>query len=278
MKRINMVVEYINNHLDVEMPLEKLAEISCFSLYHFHRIFRTFCGEPLASYITRIRLEAAAGLLRYSDLPVEQIAYNVGYEVPSSLSKAFKAYYKISPSEYRNNKNYFINKPRIFTVETPELNLKAPKITEVETKQAIYIRLTGAYNEQDYAGTWERLWHFVKENKLYSAGIEHIGIYHDDPHVTEPEKLRADVCLTIHKPVEPQGEIGVKNIEGSKYAIFLYQGPYSNLQAVYDTIFCKWLPESGCELRNVPMFEKYKNDPRHTEPEKLKTEIYIPVK
>lgn len=274
-QRINKVVEYIDNHLNEEMDLKKLAEISNFSEFHFHRIFKAFQHETLSAYIIRIRLETAARLLRYSDLSVETIAYNIGYEVPSSLSKSFNRFYGITPTEYRTNKNYFIMKK----AETnTELKLKAPKLVELENKTVIYIRLTGAYNELDFPGTFAKLWNFVKEHKLFSAGIEHIGVYYDDPKVTESSKLRSDVCLAIHKPVQPGGEVGVKEIPGGKYAVFSHQGPYTDLGIVYDTIFSEWLPASGHELCNIPIFEKYCNDPANTAPAKLKTEIYVPIK
>lgn len=274
LKRVNVVVDYINNHLDEELDLQKLAEMSNLSTYHFHRIMKAFLGETLGAYIIRVRLETAVRLLRYTDLPVEQIAYSVGYEMPSSLSKSFKQFYDITPLEYRNNKNFVIMKP---VQLNPDLNLKSPKVIDIETKKAIYIRLTGAYSELDFCGAWGKLWAYVKENKLFSAGIEHISIYHDDPKVTTSEKLRTDVCLVLPKPAEPKGEIGVKEIAGGKYAVFLYQGPYTNLGIVYDTIFAKWLPDCGYELRNAPLYEKYINDPSRTEEAKLKTEIYIPL-
>ena len=274
LKRVNVVVDYINNHLDEELDLQKLAEMSNLSTYHFHRIMKAFLGETLGAYIIRVRLETAVRLLRYTDLPVEQIAYSVGYEMPSSLSKSFKQFYDITPLEYRNNKNFVIMKP---VQLNPDLNLKSPKVIDIETKKAIYIRLTGAYSELDFCGAWGKLWAYVKENKLFSAGIEHISIYHDDPKVTTSEKLRTDVCLVLPNPTEPKGEIGVKEIAGGKYAVFLYQGPYTNLGIVYDTIFAKWLPDCGYELRNAPLYEKYINDPSRTEEAKLKTEIYIPL-
>jgi AraC family transcriptional regulator len=121
------------------------------------------------------------------------------------------------------------------------------------------------------------LWQYVKENKLFSAGIEHVGIYYDDPKVTEESKLRTDVCLVLPKKAEPKGEIGVKTIEGGKYAMFLYTGSYEHLGAVYDTIYSKWLPESGEKLRNYHCFEKYVSNPDNTAPEKSKTEIYVPI-
>lgn len=273
-KRINIVLEYINNRLDEDLDLNKLAAISNFSPYHFHRIISGSLGEPLKAYITRLRVETAAKLLRYTDLSIENIAYNVGYEMPSSLSKAFRSFYDITPGEYRADKNYTIMRPVLLH---PDLKLRSPKIVERETEKAIYIRLLGNYADLDYPGTWQRLWQYVKDEKLYSAGIEHIGMYHDDPKVTEIDKLRTDICLTIKRPAKAKGEIGVKEIAGDKYAVFTYEGPYDNLGIVYDTIFTVWLPESGFELRNIPMFEKYMNDPSKTNPEKLRTEIHIPI-
>lgn len=273
-RRINIIVEYINNHLDETIDLGFLAEMSHFSPCHFHRILKAFLGEPIGAFIVRMRLETAARLLRYTELPVQEIAWRVGYDAPSSLSKVFRQYYAITPNDYRNNKNYTIMRPVLLN---PDLKLKAPKIIEMEPKSVIYLRLTGAYMNIDYAGAWTRLWAFVKEHKLFSAGIEHLCVYHDDPKVTEADKLRTDVCLVVQKPAVAKGEVGVKCIEGGKYAVFSYQGPYADLGVVYDTIYGKWLPESGYTLGMTPGFEKYLNHPDKTEPGKLKTELYIPI-
>ena len=297
LKRVNIVVEYINNHLDEDIDLEKLADISNFSKWHFQRIMRAFLGESIGAFIQRKRVETAAKLLRDTDLPISAIAYEVGYDTPSSLSKVFRLFCQISPSEYRNNKNCMIMKP----IQVNEnLTLKAPKIITLEPKQAIYLSLTGSYQSLDFSGAWGHLWQFVKENKLFSAGIEHIAICHDDPKITEEENLHTDICLVLPKKAEPKGKIGVKTIEGGKYAKFLYVGSYEHLGAVYDAIYGKWLPENGgctcekcctpysqscppecdcgCILRDAPCLEKYLNNSDKTPPEKLKTEIYVPIK
>lgn len=273
-RRINRLTEYITEHLEDELDLNRLAQMSNLSPYHFHRIVKAFLGEPLGAYIGRLRVEKAARSLRYTDLPVQEIAFSVGYDSPSSLTKVFNQYYGISPTEFRNNKNFIIMKPA--TINT-ELNLKAPQIKELEEKTALYIRQTGEYSSLDFESAYTQLWGCVKEQKLFSAGIEHICVYHDDPKVTESDKLRTDICLVIKKTATPSGEVGIKTISGGKYAIFLYQGSYDNLGAVYDTIFGHWLPESGCTLRDAPCFEKYISNPKVTAPEKLKTEIYVPI-
>ena len=56
------------------------------------------------------------------------------------------------------------------------------------------------------------------------------------------------------------------------------QGSYDQLQAVYDTIYGKYLPEMECTLSDEPSAERYLNDPSCTPPEELLTEIYIPIR
>ena len=272
-QRINKVVAYINNHLDETLDLKTLANEAALSDFHFHRIFKALKGEAIGGYITRLRLEATARLLRYTALTIEEIAFNIGYETPASLSKAFKKQYGISPTEYRTNKDTYIMKKEIIN---PDLALKAPKIVTLEPKNLIYIALTGAYGSLDYGKAYEQLWAVIKAQKLFTKGIESICISYDDPKITEGFLQRSDVCLAIHKPATPQDEVTCKTLAGGKYAVFFYQGSYENLSQVYDTAV-RWVIDQQYTLREEPFFEKYLNDARRTPKEKLKTEIYIPI-
>ena len=272
-QRINKVVTYINNHLDETLELKTLANEAALSDFHFHRIFKALKGEAIGGYITRLRLEATARLLRYTALTIEEIAFNIGYETPASLSKAFKKQYGISPTEYRTNKDTYIMKKEIIN---PDLALKEPKIVTLEPKNLIYVALTGAYGSLDYGKAYEQLWAVIKAQKLFTKGIESICISYDDPKITEGSLQRSDVCLAIHKPATPQDEVSCKTLAGGKYAVFFYQGSYENLSQVYDTAV-RWVIDHQYTLREEPFFEKYLNDARRTPKEKLKTEIYIPI-
>ena len=272
-QRINKVVAYINNHLDETLELKTLANEAALSDFHFHRIFKALKGEAIGGYITRLRLEATARLLRYTALTIEEIAFNIGYETPASLSKAFKKQYGISPTEYRTNKDTYIMKKEIINLD---LALKAPKIVTLEPKNLIYVALTGAYGSLNYGKAYEQLWAVIKAQKLFTKGIESICISYDDPKITEGSLQRSDVCLAIHKPATPQEEVSCKTLAGGKYAVFFYQGSYENLSQVYDTAV-RWVIDHQYTLREEPFFEKYLNDARRTPKEKLKTEIYIPI-
>ena len=272
-QRINKVVAYINDHLDESLDLKTLAEVAALSEFHFHRVFKALKGESIGAHISRLRIEAAARLLRYSALSIEDIAFNIGYEAPAALSKAFKNQYGITPTKYRTNKDIYIMKKEIIN---PNLALKAPKIMELEPKNLIYVALTGEYGTLDYGKAYEQLWAVVKSQKLFTKGIEAICVSYDDPKITEASLQRSEVSLAIHKPARPEGEVSCKTLAGGKYAVFFYQGSYSHLAAV-DDVAMRWVVESEYELRDEPLFEKYLNDSRRTPEEKLKTEVYIPI-
>lgn len=274
-ERLNIIVEYINNNLDGPIDIKTLAEISNFSPFHFHRISRALLGEPIGAYISRTRIETAAKMIRYSNLDIESIAYSVGFETPSSLSKKFKFHFGISPTAYRKNKSYILK--TVNNMET-SLNIKKPKIQEIEDSQCIYYRMQGAYKTLDYAGAWEKLWGQIKEQKLFAKGIQHVGIPYDDPAVTDEDKIRYDACLTIIKEAKATGDIGVKTLKGGKFAVFLYQGSYKYFEQVYNYLFNDWLLNSTYELRDEPTRERYISHPDRVSEDKLKTEFYIPIK
>ena len=119
---------------------------------------------------------------------------------------------------------------------------------------------------------------FVKEQNLPMGDPSPLCIYHDAPKVTPTDKLRTDVCMLLPSNARPKGNVGFKQLPAGRYATFLYKGSYDQLQAVYDTIYGKYLPEMECTLSDEPSAERYLNDPSCTPPEELLTEIYIPIR
>lgn len=273
--RINRVMDYINANLGEQLDIEKLAGISNFSVFHFHRIIRAYLNEPMYAYIIRRRLETAAHMLKHSHDSISNIAYSIGYETSAAFINAFGKRFGVSPGEYReghalriiNESN--MNDKKIVT-------MKQPKIKEIKSQKVIFCQCTGEYS-QSAKVAWERLCEFMKKKKLWSFGTNFIGISYDDPTITEASKLRYDACITIKKEVAPEGEIGVKEIVGGKYAIFRHTGPYEKFSETYNYIFSQWIPEKKAELRNTPCFELYLNSPDKTKPENLKTDIYVPI-
>lgn len=147
-----------------------------------------------------------------------------------------------------------------------------------ETREPVrvaFVRHVGPYRGCGEA--WEKLCGFAAGQGWFSPEILAIGISHDDPGVTEPDKLRYDACLSVDDQFTPAGEIGVQEIPGGEYAVVTHRGPYENLEETYRRVYREWVPASGRELRDAPCFEIYRNNPTTTPAEQLVTEIYIPL-
>ena len=104
---ITAVLDYIENHLDSKLGLERIAEAVHYSKYHLHRLFAETTGMTIHDYVQRRQLTEGAKLLVFSHKPVIEIAFICGYESQQSFSSAFKAMYKLPPAEYRDRGNFY---------------------------------------------------------------------------------------------------------------------------------------------------------------------------
>src|SRR6186997_983917 len=101
-KRLHAVIEYIDRHLDEDLDLATLANVASFSPFHFHRLFRALMGEALGDYVRRRRLEiAGVRLLSQEGVSVLNIALGVGFGSAEAFTRAFRARFDCSPTEWR---------------------------------------------------------------------------------------------------------------------------------------------------------------------------------
>ncbi len=277
-KRISKVLSYIECKLYKQFTLVELADISNFGKRHFQRIMKAHLNEPIGAYITKKRIETAAKLIMYSKEQLSDIAYKMGYSEIASFSKSFKKYFGVSPNEFRKETIECYNQLILKQSKKSKAMELKEKIVNLDKKKVIFCQKVGYYNSQMPKEAWDILMNFVEKQQLSIDNAEFFGINHDDAEITESEKCRYDACITINTDLKPEGQIGVKEIPGGKYAVFPYIGPYENLDEVYNAIFGNWFAKSGVELAETPILERYLNDPKETKPEDLLTEIYVPLK
>jgi AraC family transcriptional regulator len=124
---------------------------------------------------------------------------------------------------------------------------------------------------------WDRLCAGLGAQGLLGGGTKFIGVCHDDPEVTPPEKIRYDACVTVDENFKPQGDIAVQTLSGGDYAVTTHIGPYDKLGQTYAKLYGQWIVQSGRELWSEPCLEFYLNDPESTDPEDLLTDIHVPL-
>jgi len=280
-ERIVRVLVYIQAHLDEPLELETLAGVACFSPYHFHRIFRALIGEPVQEHVRRLRLERAAHRLKLQDQPVTDIAFDAGYESHEAFTRAFHAMFGMSPSQFRASHEAPDSPSGVHFNDTAGYHppdYGAPPAVEIKTlppQRVVFLRHRGPYDQ--VGATWAKLAAWAGQRGLFGPATRFLGISWDDPQITPADKLRYDAAITIGRPVEPEGEIGVTEIAGGEYATLLHKGPYETLGRSYQALLGGWLPASGRELRDVPCFELYLNSPQTARPEELLTLIHAPI-
>jgi AraC family transcriptional regulator len=290
-ERILRVLVYIQAHLDEALPLESLARVARFSPYHFHRIFAAMVGEPVKEHIRRLRLERAAYRLQFGNRPVTDIAFEAGYETHESFTRAFRALFGAAPSRFRKRQRDRIRSAAPSGVHyLPEGRLEefhpvqrggAPmsvRMTTLTPMKVAFLRHVGPYEDEALGRTWDRLLFWAGQRGLLGPRTRLLGIDHDNPHVTPPDKLRYDACVATDQPVEPEGEVGTQEIPGGEYAVVTHQGPYETLPEAYARLYGEWLPQSGREPAATPGFQHYRTTPRESAPQDLVTDIYVPLR
>jgi AraC family transcriptional regulator len=281
-ERIVRTLVYIQRHLDEELELENVASIAAFSRFHFHRVFRGLVGESLKEYIRRLRLERAALALKQHDGPITEIAFSAGFETHEAFTRAFGAMFGVSPSGYRAAHQPAPESPSgahlddVSGYHPPDYGEPLPvEVKELPAIRIVFLRHVGPYSQ--VGATWGRLMSWAGMRGLLGAHTRTIGLVHDDPDVTPADKVRYDAAVVVNRAVEPEGEFGVTEIPGGKYAVFVHRGPYETLGKTYQRFFGGWLPKSGRELRDSEAFEEYLNSPMSARPEDLLTCIHVPL-
>jgi len=281
-QRIVRTLVHIQRHLDDELELADLASIAAFSRFHFHRLFRALVGESVKEYVRRLRLERAAQALKRNDDPITGIAFAAGFETHESFTRAFSAMFGASPSGYRAahqpvpasaSGSHFDD---VSGYRPPDYREPLPvEVKELPSVKILFLRHGGPYSQ--VGATWGRLMSWAGMRGLLGPQMRMLGIVHDDPDVTPGAKIRYDAAVVVTLPVEPEGEFGVTEIPGGKYAVCTHLGPYETLGQTYQRFLGGWLPKSGRELRDAEAFEEYLNSPMNARPDALLTRIHIPL-
>jgi len=96
--------ELVQDRYAESLTLAELADAVGVEPERLARGFRRAYGEPLASYMRRIRVNAAASLLAATDLPIARVAGDVGFADQSHLTRWFARYLDTTPGQYRSSR------------------------------------------------------------------------------------------------------------------------------------------------------------------------------
>lgn len=97
-------LEYIERNYSRNISLDSMASLCNISSSYFSKLFKRVIEDNFANYINKIRVKTAKEILITTDIPITNIALDLGFEDSGYFIKVFKKQEGVTPSVYRYNK------------------------------------------------------------------------------------------------------------------------------------------------------------------------------
>lgn len=286
--------QYLDEHLADAPDLAKVAEVACYSEFHFHRVFKAMTGHTLKQYLTQRRMALAAdALLHREDLIISELALRLGYSSPAVFNRAFKKFYGMSPSAFRREAPSKFSKIRkshdkngqvitefeayVCRIETYLNYITMNATVEVATVPAMqiaYLSHTGLGPEM--ATTFEKLTRWAELKGLMGPDTQMLSVYHDSPKMVGPENVRVSAGIVLDTPLEAEGEIGMMQLEPGSCIKARFELGMGEFENAWVSMFV-WMNEKGYRPSAQPPFEIYYNDAREHPQHKFIVDLFVPI-
>src|SRR5262249_39313322 len=148
--------------------------------------------EGVNEYVRRLRLESAAVALKTTERGILQIALDAGYNSHEAFTRAFRQMFAVAPSEFRAGQHPgYVHK--VEPAVTCHTAIVQVRIQDIPARRLAFLRHIGPYDQ--VGPTFSRLMQWAWPKGLVGPGTVVLGICHDDPDVTPPDKIRYDCCI-----------------------------------------------------------------------------------
>jgi len=259
--RMQRVLDHIDQHLDGDLDLETVSRIAAFSKFHFHRQFTATFGLSAHRYVQLARMKrASSGLASKEGPSVTEIAMDAGYDSPDAFARAFRQRFGQSPSSFRKSPDW-----------APWLAAFGPlEIARSKLMQTTYTQDDVTIREMDptpvailehrgdramLADTIERFIHWRKAAGLSPETSSTFNIFRSERTPQNPADYSMDLCVGTDRPIDANdGVMKAGVIPGGRCAVLRVDGASHNLEPAALYLYRDWLPASGEEARDFPIY------------------------
>lgn len=284
--RMRRVLDHIEHHLDGDLDLEALSRVAAFSRFYFHRQFAATFGLSVHRYVQLARLKRASHQLASNTaLSVTEIALAGGYEAPDAFARAFRKRFKQSPSGFRKSPDWgpwlsafgpmdnARSKPMQITYEYDDVVIRDEPATPVAILE----------HRGDRARIGETIEKFIAWRK--AAGLSPqtnptFNIFRSERTPENPADYSMDLCIGTDRPIaadDPVMRAGVT--PGGRCAVLKVVNHTQNLEPPALFLYRDWLPASGEEVRNFPLYCRRRlSFIPHAEAHTVIAELFLPLR
>lgn len=259
--RMQRVIDYIDDHLDEGLDLDRLSDLSAFSKYHFHRQFTAIFGIPVHRYVHLCRMKHASFRLAFRDNHrITDIGLDAGYEASEAFARAFRQCFGQAPSRFRKSPDWAswlqtlksLDQARS-TFMPRQFLLSDVDIVELEARHIACMPHHG-----DPAKIGDTVQAFIawrKQERLLPKTSATFNLFYNDPETVPPDEFRMDICAGVESDFgNSNPRIHLSTIPGGSYARLRVSGIAGEMPQGASFLYREWLPASGRELRDFPFF------------------------
>ena len=262
--RMQRALDYIDGHLDGELDLETVSRIAAFSKFHFHRQFMATFEVSVHRYVQLARMKRASHrLVQGSAQSVTDIAMDAGYHTPDAFARAFRQRLGQTPSSFRKSPDWGswlaafgpFDKARS---KLMQILFEPDDVTIRDVPPTPVAMIEHRGDRATIPATRERFLAWSKAHGLSpETGRSSFMVFRSEREPANPADYSMDLCVATDQPIEAndmQVKAGV--IPGGRCAVLRYPGNTNNLEPAGLYLYRDWLPASGEEARDFPLYCK----------------------
>jgi AraC family transcriptional regulator len=191
---------------------------------------------------------------------------------PSQNPSPFRFTYFLKRTKYREGGSHADFRPDAPFPPRGGWSVEIGRLTETNLLSMPH---SGPYME--IGRTFEALFACLAMQGRLREGMRMVAIFYDDPTAIAEDRLRSRAAIVDAYDQDAAPPVERSAIAGGDHAILRHKGPYADMRSAYLWLFGTWLPQSGREPADAPVFEEYLNNPRDTPPTELLTDLFLPL-
>ncbi len=210
---VRAMQDYIREHINEDINIVDLAEVSAFSPWYARKLFIKHVGMTPAVYVRRLKLSKSALRLRDENLSVLDVAMDMGFGSVDGYQRAFRREFGCNPKEYSSSPvPIWLFTPNLITVK--ERNVSKMSDTrnifiQVVEKPARKVIIKRGIKAEEYFGYCEEVgcdvWGLLKSIKSISGEPVCLWL---------PENMRKPVTNVYVQGVEVESDYSGSVPEG----------------------------------------------------------------
>ncbi|TCZ78133.1 AraC family transcriptional regulator [Paenibacillus albiflavus] len=263
---VQSAIDYVEEHLAEELPLEEISKAAAMSVPNLYRLFYAMTGHPIKEYIRKRRTSEAACLLRQTNLPSKEIGFRCGFDTYQTFTKTFKRNTGLTPGLYRKaeviysfekillherfsyseDREIFERYPDVKVISlSPQKGIGYLHVADREEglEEEAYIRFHTILAECNVDLSQTRLfgWNVDLEGRNPTFGYQMMAVSSENKEL-----------FVQHTELQPTA------LSGGTYAVTWTPMDYSSkIIHAWNRLLSEWLPLSAFELGDHGFIEEY---------------------